>query len=65
MSLRDLRQRHCGVAVDTVFVNHHFNTLGSRIETVSEATREMAEAVLPEKPAEAGFALVGGMETWG
>ena len=25
----------------------------------------MAEAVLPEKPAEAGSASLGGMETWG
>ena len=28
-------------------------------ETMSEAAREVAEAALPEKPAEAGSALVG------
>jgi hypothetical protein len=30
-----------------------------------EVARAMAEAMLPENPAEAGSALVGCMKTWG
>jgi hypothetical protein len=32
---------------------------------MGDVARAMAEAVLPEKPPEAGSALLGGMETWG
>jgi hypothetical protein len=52
-------------AVDTAFRKYRFYQSRGPLYTMDEATRARAEAVLPEKPAEAGSALAGGMETWG
>ncbi len=43
-----------------VFAKDNFSTPGSPFEAMSEVTGEMAEAMLPEKPAEAGSVLFGG-----
>jgi hypothetical protein len=65
MSLRDFRYPYCDVAVYIMRVHEHFYWAGSVFGTMGDETRQMAEAVSPEKPAEAGSALLGGTETWG
>jgi hypothetical protein len=54
MSLRDFRYPYCDVAVYIMRVHEHFYWAGSVFDSMGGETRQMAEAVSPEKPAEAG-----------